>query len=169
MIYDYADKEGYVSLWVGKCREDSIIDNYLSTVYFDEIFDGDIEKAQQSDMWKKLFIPANQDRDCEEELKKRFNYEVFNQFEYDFGLSFDDDFREACVLDCTTSDLKKLFDEFSYCDSFLEEIETLKGGHLPECNTAIALYNFKYEGSILEVEHEDIHLYFLGYLQYNDR
>lgn len=168
MIYDYKEKEGYVSLWVGKCEDFGMIDNYLSTMYFDEIFDGDAEKAEQSDVWKKLFLPANRDRDCEEELKKSFNYEFFNQFEYDYGLSFDEDFREANVLDYDTKDLDKLFDGFSCCESFLEQIKDLDVSHLPECNTAIALYDFKYEGGILEAEHENIRLHFLGYFKYDN-
>lgn len=122
MIYDYAEKEGYVSLWIGECKDYRTIDEYLSTIYFDEDFDGDIEKAEQKDIWKNLFLPANRYRDCEEELKESFNYEFFNQFEYDFGLSFDEDFREACVLNYDTKDLEKLCNGFSYCNSFLEQI-----------------------------------------------
>lgn len=109
MIYDYAEKEGYVSLWIGKCKDYSMIDEYLSTIYFDEDFDGDVEKAEQKEIWKKRFLPANRHRACEEEIKESFNYEFFNQFEYDFGLTFDEDFREARVLTCDTRDLAKLF------------------------------------------------------------
>ena len=167
MIYDYGEKEGYVSLWIGKCDNYSQIDEYLSTVYFDEDFDGDIERAKQSEVWKSLLLPANRHRACEEELKDMFNYEHFNQFEYDFGLSFDEDFREACVLDCDTTDLGRLFDGFSYCDSFLGQVKGLTGGRFPACNTAVALYNFQYDGGILEAEHEKIRLYFLGSFPYS--
>lgn len=169
MVYDYQEKEGYVSLWIGKCKDYRMIDEYLSTIYFDEDFDGDVEKAEQKEIWKNLFLPANQCRACEAELKESFNYELFNQFEYDFGLTFDEDFREANVLNYDTKDLEKLFDGFSYCNSFLEQIKELKTGHLPECNTAVVLYDFKYEGGIMEAEHENIHLYFLGYVKYNIR
>lgn len=169
MIYDYEEKEGWVSLWAGKCSAYSVIDEYLSTTYFDEDFDGDIEKAEQSDVWKNLFIPANRDRACEKELKESFNYEFFNQFEYDFGLSFDEDFREARVLDCDTKDLEQLFDGFSCCDSFMDKIKELGSSHLPECNTAVVLYDFKYEGGISEVKHDNICLYFLGYFKYDNR
>lgn len=169
MIYDYSEKEGYVSLWIGKCKDYNMIDTYLSTIYFDEDSDEDIEKEEQSEIWKNLFLSANQYRDCEEELKESFHYEVFNQFEYDFGLSFDEDFREAHVLNHDTKDLEKLFDGFSNCNSFLDQLKGLASCHLPACNTAVVLYDFKYEGGILEVEHENIHLYFLGYFKYNNR
>ena len=165
MIYDYEGKKGYVSLWIGKCKDYNTIDKYLSTLYFDE----GIEEVEHNDIWKKLFIPDNQDRDCEEELKENFNYEYFNQFEYDFGLSFDEDYREANVLDCDIKNLEELFDGFSYCDLFLSKIKELEENcHWSEYNTAIVLYDFKYEGDILEVEHENIHLYFLGYLKYDN-
>ena len=74
MIYDYGNKEGYVSLWIGRCKDYGVLDNYLSTVYLDEDSD-DIEEAKQSEVWKKLFIADNQNRACEEELKDYFNYE----------------------------------------------------------------------------------------------
>lgn len=169
MIYDYDEKEGHVSLWIGKCPNYSVVDEYLSTVYLEEDFDGDIEKAEQSEVWKSIFIPANKSRACEEELKNYFNYEYYNQFEYDFGLTFDEDFREACVRENHTKDYGELFDGFSYCDSFLDEVRALSNLQLPECNTAVALYNFKYEGEMLEVEHPDISLYFLGYFKYDDK
>lgn len=75
MIYDYSEKEGYVSLWIGKCKNYNMVDEYLSTVYFDDDFNGDMERAEQSDIWKNLFIPANRHRDCENERKELFNYE----------------------------------------------------------------------------------------------
>lgn len=150
MIYDYSEKEGYVSLWIGKCKNYNMVDEYLSTVYFDDDFNGDMERAEQSDIWKNLFIPANRHRDCENERKELFNYEFFNQFEYDFGLSFDEDFREACVLDYDTKDFEKLFDGFSDCESFQDKVKGLVSCRFSECNTAVALYNFKYDGGVLE-------------------
>lgn len=169
MIFDYEEQEGYVSLWIGKCKDYSVVDEYLSTKYFDEDFDGDIEKTEQSEIWKKLFVPANRDRSFEEELKEMFNYEFFNQFEYDFGLSFDEDCREAQVLDCNTRNLEKLFSGFSYSDSFLDKVKEMKNSHLPDCNTAVVLYDFKYDGSILKAEHENFQLYFFGYCKYDIR
>ena len=47
-------------------------------------------------------------------------------------------------------------------------LKFLSFGSQPALITAIVLYDFKYEGDILEVEHENIHLYFLGYLKYDN-
>lgn len=120
-------------------------------------------------MWRNLFIPANQSRVYEDELKDCFNYEFFNQFEYDFGLTFDEDFREANVLDQETVDLEVLFDGFSDSDSFIKKIETLNFDVKEGYNTAVVLYNFKYEGDVCEVRHNDLYLCFLGYLKYSSQ
>ncbi|MCM1327025.1 MAG: hypothetical protein NC243_10335 [Lachnoclostridium sp.] len=57
MIYDYEEKEGFVSLWVGKCKDYDTIDEYLSTIYLEDDFDGDVEKAEQNEVWKKYLFP----------------------------------------------------------------------------------------------------------------
>ena len=36
MIYDYADQEGWVSIWVGNCAGYETLNAYLSTVYLEE-------------------------------------------------------------------------------------------------------------------------------------
>ena len=165
MIYDYEDQEGYVSLWVGNCRDYDAVDQYLSTIYIDDDYE---EGTEPNEIWKELLLPANQTRECEEELIEKFNYEEFNQFEYDFGLTFDEDFREAEVRDDVTDDLSKLFEGFSCQDTFIEEAKSLMSDQIPKCNTAVALYNFKYSGGITEAEHEDVHLYFVGYVKYHE-
>lgn len=165
MIYDYENKEGYVSLWIGQCKDYSVLDHYLSTIYLEEDLD-DIEEAKQNEVWKNLFLADNQDRACEEELKDYFNYEFYNQFEYDFGFVFDEDYREACVLDSFTEDLEILFDGFSFCDSFLDELRDSDKPSAAESNTAVVLYDFQYDGSILEVKHDNIRLHFLGCFRY---
>ncbi|MFG6356281.1 MAG: immunity 22 family protein [Acetatifactor sp.] len=168
MIYDYEGQEGYVSLWAGRCRDSSTMSDYLTTEYLDEDFDGDAEKAEQKEIWQTRFDSANRSRACEEELKNMFNYEMFNRFEYDFGLSHDEDFREAKVLDHYTKDIKILFDRFSFYNTFIDAVEESGvAAYLPECNTAMVLYDFKYEGGIHTVQHEGISLYFLGYFYYS--
>lgn len=157
MIFDYRDEDGYVSLWVGRCNNYDVLNNYLSTVYIDE----DIEPH---DVLKNIFISINKDRACEEELKNAFD-EYYNQFEYDFGLSFDEDLRDGHVLEHFTDDLEVLFSGFSYYDTFIDEAKTLHK-QFSKCNAAVALYDLKYCGDILESKHKDISLCFLGYVKY---
>lgn len=165
MIYDYEDQEGYVSLWVGVCRDYDAVDRYLSTIYMDDDYE---EGSEPDEIWKELLLPANQSRACEQELIDAFNYETFNQFEYDFGLSFDEDFREAAVRDEVTDDPGILFEGFSCQETFIEEARSLMNGRIPKCNTAVVLYDFKYSGGITEAEHRDVHLYFVGYAKYQE-
>ena len=171
MIYDYDWKKGYISLWIGRCRDYSVLDDYLSTVYLDEDY---IEGEEPGEEWKRIegtciFFPENQDRPCEEELRKSFNYEFYNLFEYDFGLSFDEDFREAAVRDKESNDLEELFRGFSFYDTFIDEAKALMNDRIPKCNAAVALYDFRYDGGILRIERENISLYFLGYVRFSER
>lgn len=167
MIYDYQNQEGYVSIWVGNCTDNNVLGEYLSTVYLDEDEDYD-DGLNPPKRLQEVFLPANKDRACEEEIRESFNNEWYNQFEYDFGLTFDEDFSEREVYDSTTDSIEELLTGFSLYDTFLEEAKTLKNDHLPECNTVVILYNFKYEGGIAEAEHEGVHLYFLGYAKYDE-
>lgn len=166
MIYDYDDQEGYISIWIGNCTDYSVLEEYISTVYLDEEEDFD-DGLHPPKRLEKVFLPSNRDRACEEELRESFNNEFYNQFEYDFGLTFDEDFSEAKVYDSATGSIEELLTGFSCYSSFMEEAKTLKNDHLPKCNSAFVLYDFKYEGGILEAEHEGVHLYFLGYAGYD--
>lgn len=56
MIYDYEDQEGYVSIWIGNCKDYDVLDQYLSTVYLDdeEDFDDGLHPPRRL---KKCFFP----------------------------------------------------------------------------------------------------------------
>lgn len=161
MIYAY-EKEGYASLWMAKCADYHVLDDYLSTIYLKE-----------NEVLENFFTPSNSKREFEDELIEHFSScEVFNQFEYDFGLSFDEDFREAEVFDSNTKDIKELFQNFSeLSDIDAKDIITGKEqktniSEIPPCNAAFVLYDFKYEGIVSKAEHDNISLYFLGYVKY---
>ena len=163
MIYDYDNQDGYVSVWVGRCKDYDTLDEYLSTVYLEDDYEDGTEPGE---IWKELFAPANRARPCEEELKEAFHYEFFNRFENYFGMSFDEDFREAAVREDCTENLEELLAGFSYSESFLEEIKNVVKKRIPKCNAAVVLYNFKYDGGIINAEHEDVSLQFVGYAKY---
>ena len=154
MIYDYQDQEGWVSVWVGSCTDGQALEQYLSTVYLED--EEDIEA---------YFLPENRERPCEEELRECFNGEFFNRFEYDFGLTFDEDFREAEVFPAATRDMAELLDPFSDSIGFLPAVKALSPAvlnALPACNTALILYGFQYDGSITEAARDGVRLRFLG-------
>ena len=155
MIFDYKDKENYVSVWLGKCNSYEELDAYLSTDYIDD--KGDVEKIRI-----QLFLPCNKNRPCERELESVFD-ESYNQFAYDFGLSFDEDFREASVLEEFSDNLHTLLSGFSAFDTFIEEAKGANGNPLAQSyNAAVILYNFKYNGKITDVKHENLNLHFIG-------
>lgn len=161
MIYDYADREGWVSIWVGNCDSYDALDRYLSTVYLEEWENWEPHPKALAEL-EKIFLPENRDRPCEEELREMFNGEMYNRFEYDFGLSFDEDFREAEVFDAATRDLWALLEPFSNSGDFLPEVKKLDTSQLPDCNAAVLLYDFRYTGGIPKAEHEGVSLRFLG-------
>ena len=154
MIYDYEDNEGWVSVWVGNFPDYKALDDYLSTQYFDS--------SRAEEALAGLFLPENRDRPFEKELRELFEGGTFCQFEYDFGLTFDEDFREAEVFDAPTRELTKLLELFSNSGDFLPEAAKLDTGSLPEYNAAVLLYNLRYTGGVEEADHNGAGLRFLG-------
>lgn len=160
MIYDYQDQEGWVSVWVGSCDRWAALDEYLSDVYLEE-WENFHPHPKALETLSKVFLPENADRPFEEELRDCFNGESYNQFGYDFGLVFDEDFREAEVLDTPTKDLEKLI-PFSESSEYVPLIREQYGDTLPAYNAAVALYDFRYTGGVKEARHNGIYLRFLG-------
>ena len=160
MIYDYQDQEGWVSVWVGSCGRWAALDEYLSDVYLEE-WENCRPHPKALEALAKVVLPENAGRPFEEELRDCFNGESYNQFGYDFGLVFDEDFREAEALEAPTKDLEKLI-PFSESSGYVPLIREQYGDTLPAYNAAVALYNFRYTGGVKEARHNGIYLRFLG-------
>lgn len=160
MIYDYQDQEGWVSVWAGTFPDYQTLDRYLSDVYLEE-WENFQPHPKALEALEKVFLPENRDRPFEEELRDCFNGESYNQFCYDFGLVFDEDFREAQVLPRPTKDLEELI-PFSESSGYVPLIRERYGDTLPPCNAAVALYDFRYTGAVEEARHDGIWLRFLG-------
>lgn len=108
--------------------------------------------------------------DCaEDELDAYVEYDYDNdspsRFCIENGINdedIDDDFIEKAVCDNILTDAEELLDGFSYSDSF---ISAFAGKKLPEnCNGAILVYNYEYDGN--KAENEDI--VFLGTAEYSE-
>ena len=105
------------------------------------------------------YLTANYDDDGEA---------ISSKFEEDYKLYFDEDFREADVADEASDDLEVLLEGFSAYDTFINEVKTSLGNPLTQFyNSAILLYDFKYDSNILDIQHEDFSLLFIGSFQYN--
>ena len=48
MIYDYDNQDGYVSVWVGRCKDYDTLDEYLSTVYLEDDYEDGTEPGEIS-------------------------------------------------------------------------------------------------------------------------
>ena len=93
---------------------------------------------------------------------------INSRFEEDFQLRFDEDFREADVADESSGDLEVLLEGFSAYDTFINEVKTSLGNPLAQFyNSAVLLYNFKYDGGIMDIQHEDLSLDFVGSFKFN--
>lgn len=153
------EKDGYVSIWAGNFTNEEQLANYLDTVY-----QGEEETDEAfSQKLKQLFLVENEHRPCEEAFKALYD-EFYNQFEYDFGLIFDEDFCEALFDEVSSNQLEKLIrDDFSYAQQFKHQLIEKIGDELPKAyNTMILLYDVKYGGLIQHIHHKTFHLDFIG-------
>ncbi|MGG2074030.1 immunity 22 family protein [Lysinibacillus irui] len=153
------ENEGYVSIWAGNFTNEEQLATYLNTVY-----QGEEETDEAfSQKLKQLFLAKNEHRPCEEAFKALYD-EFYNQFEYDFGLTFDEDFCETLFDEVSSNQLGQLIrDEFSYAQQFKHQLIEKIRKELPKAyNTVVLLYDVKYEGQIQHMHHEVFHLDFIG-------
>lgn len=153
------ENDGYVSIWAGNFTNEEQLANYLDTVY-----QGEEETDEAfSQKLKQLFLVENKHRPCEEAFKALYD-EFYNQFEYDFGLIFDEDFCEALFDEVSSNQLEQLIrDDFSYAQQFKHQLIEKIGDELPKAyNTMILLYDVKYGGLIQHIHHKAFHLDFIG-------
>lgn len=86
-----------------------------------------------------------------------------DDFEIDY---FDEDFREAYVLEEVSSRISVLLSGCSYDESLITQFQIQE--ELEEAmNTVILLFNYKYHSKIREVTHEDYYLKYIGNVRMN--
>ncbi|MFE3574445.1 immunity 22 family protein [Lysinibacillus sp. NPDC059133] len=166
MIFDYyQENSGYVSIWAGHFENNDQLDSYLSTVYQRE----DETDEEFSKELERLFLSQNQNRACEVELKELYD-EFYNQFEYDFGFTFDEDFCEAVFYELTFTKLDQLLqNDFSYSEQFKGRFISKVGNDLSQpYNAIILLFGVNYDGQNLTVNHDTYHIDFLGTIYFDD-
>ncbi|MGE7944072.1 immunity 22 family protein [Lysinibacillus xylanilyticus] len=166
MIYDYSEENSeYVLIWVGHFKNDEQLNHYLAMVYQRE----DETDEEFSQKLEQLFLPENQHRACEVEFKELYD-EFYNQFEYDFGLTFDEDFCEAVCYESSSINLHQLInDDFSYSEQFKERFISMVGNELSTAyNTIILLYGVDYDGQISTVNHGTCQIDFIGKIDFDD-
>ncbi len=80
---------------------------------------------------------------------------------------YDEAVREAEYYEEVSSDLNRLLERFSYEDEIVPKFNALVQVELPsDINTVILLYNFKYNGKIVEAKISSNYLIYLGSVEY---
>ena len=165
MIHDYCkEKCGMVSLWFGNFQSQSQLDGYLSTVYQQD----DEEDALFQEKLNALFILENKNRPCENELRSFYD-EFYNQFEYDFGMTFNCDFLEAVFFQNPMDDISAMLKGASYCDTFTDSYSRLLCEKLKkQYNALILIYDCHYIGSTTCATHQGYEIEFMGSVPFID-
>ena len=93
---------------------------------------------------------------------------INSRFAEDFQLRFDEDCREADVADEASGDIEELLEGFSAYDAFIDEAKASLGNPLTRLyNAAVLLYDFKYDGDSVDIQHEGLSLDFIGSFKFN--
>lgn len=95
---------------------------------------------------------------------------IDSKFEVDFKIDyFDEDFREINVLDEPQNSFACILEEHSYYKSIISNYTKQHSDLLDkQYNSVILLYNFKYNQNVKEKEEEDLHIKFIGSIEYDE-
>lgn len=162
-------KKGHLSVWFGNFATQEQCFYYFEDIFcvFDEsqhnpeynLLEEDFDKAR-----KDLFQEKNKMRPFEEQLEDLFE-EVFNRFEYDFGVTFDQDFQIINYCGKPSSDFAAVLGEWAN-DSLLNALKEEIGESLPKAyNCFFAIPSCIYNGYTKGVTTEQYSLDFLGVIR----
>lgn len=165
-------KAGNLSIWFGcfPCREDFY--RYIRTIYcadFEEYEEDDfepicyLERQKFEDALEMVFRPEYESRPEEAYYHKVFDWH-FNRFQYDFGVTFDEDFCIVGSCEYPTCDVSEILDEWQ---SELKLVKKLfpEGKSETPYNCFIAIPSFRYLGAVKRIELEDGVVEYIGCIQ----
>ncbi|MDN4621055.1 immunity 22 family protein [Paenibacillus sp. PsM32] len=125
------EKNGVVSLWIGKVINAEELDRLLTISYSDE-----------GDYIRSIFA------------------------EYFKIIRYDDDLREAEYYENKVDNFYQLLEDFSYDYNVISEFKKVTE-ELPEnINVAILLYDFEYNGKVVQATIQSNYLQFVGSIKY---
>ena len=118
-------------------------------------------KAQSDDaLWEYTQMAYTEDGEC-----------APSQFLNDFQIKredFDEDFMEQIYADLEIYTLGEFLLGCSYDEVIKEEFETLtEDMDLGKFHAGLLLYNFQYDGSVAEIQHENCSLKYVGSVRYD--
>ena len=161
---------GFMSVWFGLFPDAEAYWHYFEDIFCVEdpvqynprynLMLPDYEKALAA-----LFKPENVGRAFENDLKELFDG-CFNRFEYDFGVTFDQDFQVGGFCGEVTADLTTILGEWG---DLAEALTPLTGKTLLKpYNCFFAIPSCRYNGIVPSVNAEDYALDFLGIVAEED-
>ena len=118
--------------------------------------------AQSDDaLWEYTQMAYTEDGEC---LSSQF----LNDFQIDQA-DFEEDFMEQIYADMEIYTLGEFLLGCSYDDVIKEGFEKLtEDMDLGKFHAGLLLYNFKYDGSVTEIQHENCSLKYVGSVRYSD-
>lgn len=156
---------GFMSVWFGNFTNEDAYWHYLEDIFCVDnpeqynpqynMLEADFEQALA-----ELFKPENAGRPFEDKLREMFDV-CFNRFEYDFGVTFDQDFQVGGFCGEPTTDLGVLLGEWQ--DLAEPFTALLVDGALPKpCNCFFAIPGCRYNGYVPSAKSADYALDFAG-------
>ena len=156
---------GTMAVWLGTFPDPEEFYRYVQTCYCsldEEELDPEyvFDPADFEERIQQLFRPENKDRPEEPMLRRAFRTQ-YNQFEYDYGFLFDEDFAVCDYCTDPTTDLSLLLEEWP---ELLEPIRKLvaETGFAQPVNCIFAVPSCAYTGTARRSEPKGGTLWFVG-------
>lgn len=164
-------KAGYLGFWVGNFKDVEDFYKYIQPFYC--IFEEDEEEEEynpeynflEKDFNKELEKIFSVDKKWKKDFQEMFE-EYFNRFEYDFGLTFDEDFQICGNSGEPTDKPEVLFKEWK---DLIEPVKKFLGKDRfdKKYNCFFGIPSCKYGGAVKKISNEWGELEFLGNIEEN--
>jgi hypothetical protein len=162
-------KAGYLAFWAGNFKDIEDFYKYIQSFYC--IFEGEEDEYNpeynflEKDFNKELEKIFSVEKEWKEEFEEMFE-EAFNRFEYDFGVTFDEDFQVCGNSEEPTDELEVLFKDW---EELIEPVKKFLGKDKfdKKYNCFFGIPSCKYCGIIPKISNEWGEIEFLGNVEEN--
>lgn len=162
-------KAGFLAFWVGNFKNTEDFYKYIQSFYC--VFEEEEENYDpeynflEKDFEKELEKIFSVKKEWKKELQEMFE-EYFNKFEYDFGVTFDEDFQVCGNSEQLTDDVKILLKEWE--DLINPVVKFLgKDKFDKKYNCFFGIPSCKYSGVVKKISNEFGEIEFLGNVEEN--
>lgn len=162
--------KGIMSIWFGNFPDEASYWKYFETFYcvHDEtVFDAEYNMLEKefNQTLERVFIKENEDRPFEQDFRTFFkDLEMFNYFEYDFGVTFDQDFQIGGFCQKKSTSWETVLGEWA--DDLTGPLRKRFGDTLSKgYNCFFAIPSCRYSGVVSSVKAQDYEVDFLGVIE----